>query len=384
NGQSSVFEVNNNNRLSLDSVALTNGKRFTGGAIDFRSGAHVSLSNCKLSGNTSYGGGAIYALDATLEVSDCVISDNTASSSTANGGGGYIRNSLARFSRVTFDSNLVTREAYSEGPPSGGGLFVRGGEVTIEDSTFSNNRADGNSFGGYGGALGASSSAVIKLSRTTVSDNFARNNGGGIVGRLGVRSIELTNSTVSGNSAGRSGGGIFQSGSLVLTNSTISANTAANNGGGFFLSLASLTIANSLVAGNKASSLGSELYISSAGLTNSGVNLFGTTGRNSIFGFTPAAKDITVDISSPSRLSQIISPLTNNGGFNFTHALPVGSPAIDMADSSICATTVIDNVDQRGETRDANCDIGAYELTQPASSFFVVPAKNGNTLIFEL
>ena len=54
-----------------------------------------------------------------------------------------------------------------------------------------------------------------------------------------------------------------------------------------------------------------------------------------------------------------IGSLEDNGGPTATHALLLGSPAIDGGDGSRCT-----QADQRGVVRPqrANCDIGAYEF----------------------
>ena len=86
-----------------------------------------------------------------------------------------------------------------------------------------------------------------------------------------------------------------------------------------------------------------------------------------VTGFTPGPTDIVPSVS----LAQILGPLANNGGPTQTHALVVGSPAIDAGNPNGC----LDNAgmllptDQRGFARhvDANndgtvrCDIRAYE-----------------------
>jgi hypothetical protein len=53
-----------------------------------------------------------------------------------------------------------------------------------------------------------------------------------------------------------------------------------------------------------------------------------------------------------------LGPLVDNGGPTRTHALLLGSPAIDAASTPDCPTT-----DQRGVLRPqgAACDIGSYE-----------------------
>src|SRR5205814_2005 len=58
-----------------------------------------------------------------------------------------------------------------------------------------------------------------------------------------------------------------------------------------------------------------------------------------------------------------LGPLADNGGPTLTHALLLGSAAIDAGDDAVCAADPVSGVDQRGVIRPqgAHCDIGAYE-----------------------
>jgi hypothetical protein len=62
-----------------------------------------------------------------------------------------------------------------------------------------------------------------------------------------------------------------------------------------------------------------------------------------------------------SPIDSRLGPLADNGGPTRTHALLLGSPAIDAASTPICPTT-----DQRGVLRPQGpaCDIGSYERQQ--------------------
>ena len=52
----------------------------------------------------------------------------------------------------------------------------------------------------------------------------------------------------------------------------------------------------------------------------------------------------------------MLDPLADNGGPTLTHALQPGSPAIGEAGKQSAPAT-----DQRGEDRDRNPDMGAFE-----------------------
>jgi hypothetical protein len=154
-------------------------------------------------------------------------------------------------------------------------------------------------------------------------------------------------------------------GSLTISNSTVTGNTASLGrqpvGGGVFVYGGTLTLHRSIVSGNTASSGadGREIrlskYASGAVITADDYNLFGHDGDAGIAGFTPGSTDLVPNKS----IGGILLPLADNGGGTKTHALAMGSPALDASpDDATCPTT-----DQRGNPRPRGpaCDIGAFE-----------------------
>ena len=196
---------------------------------------------------------------------------------------------------------------------------------------------------------------------------------------------QITNSTLSENTAVR-GGGIYNDATANITNSTLSGNNATNVGGGIF-NLETAIITNSIVSGNTTDDFiaGQELrnqrYIT---LSNSVIGSSALSDAQA-FGGIVAGGTVTIsetifavsDVENVP-LNQIIGPLRDNGGPTKTHAFDFGSPAIDAAKGEDCPDT-----DQRGETRDNQCDIGAFEIVEE-QSFFVVPLLNGKAVIFSL
>lgn len=74
-----------------------------------------------------------------------------------------------------------------------------------------------------------------------------------------------------------------------------------------------------------------------------------------------------------SPLDPSLETLQDNGGLTETHALHLGSPAIDAGNPAGCTNpngTPL-TMDQRGYTRpvSAACDMGAYEHQQPYGLF---------------
>ena len=84
-------------------------------------------------------------------------------------------------------------------------------------------------------------------------------------------------------------------------------------------------------------------------------NLFGHDGDAGVAGFVPGSTDIV-----PNKpFGGILLPLADNGGGTQTHALVIGSPALDASpDDATCPDT-----DQRGNPRPRGpaCDIGSFE-----------------------
>ncbi|HAU67482.1 MAG TPA: hypothetical protein DCW52_03705 [Gammaproteobacteria bacterium] len=269
----------------------------------------------------------------------------------------------------------------------GGGIYAVSSSVTL-----SNIGVSGNSSSKGGGIFAASSS--VNLSNSTVSANSASSRGGGFYAY--ESSVTLSNSTVSGNSSGSYGGGISaKESSITLSNSTVSGNSADSRGGGIFARYASsVNLSNSIVAGNNGSSA-DEIRNDASTFTTSN-NLLGDSSHNdaqAFDNFTPSSTDITATGGSAhsntqaTALLSILAPLANNGGETKTHALIIGSPAVDTGDNDVCAAAPINNLDQRGEVRPdgAACDIGAFEGSVEAEpSFFIVPLPSGKVITFNL
>ena len=182
----------------------------------------------------------------------------------------------------------------------------------------------------------------IIITKSTVADNIATEEGGGILdlddpnGRSGAL-VTLVNSTVTGNSA-ETGGGIqiHDRGSafIVITNSTVTSNSARVEGGGIRGGGHTddgphVSFTNTLVALNTAPA---------------GPDLLGTFGaRFSLIG-DGTGGDVTntngnqVGNVSPNTdpIAPGLAPLSNNGGPTRTVALLAGSPAIDAGLAEKC------------------------------------------------
>ncbi len=186
------------------------------------------------------------------------------------------------------------------------------------DSTFNGNKANGVS--GDGG--GISNIGTLIVTNTTFTNNMATDKDGGIRASDGS--------------------------TLILTNVTMNVNEASDgDGGGLYNNtLATISLINTIVANSVSGGDCSGI------ITSLGNNL---------------DSDNTCGLASPGELSgmvPLLGLLQDNGGPSFTHALHLGSPAIDTGDNTVCPAA-----DQRGVSRpldgdgdlSAICDIWAYE-----------------------
>jgi hypothetical protein len=264
--------------------------------------------------------------------------------------------------------------------------------VNISELTISNGSGTGS---GGGGII---NSGTLYLKGVTVSSNSA-NMGGGIR-NASTGTLYVINSTVSNNSTtAGAGGGIYNTGTLFVRESTISTNTANGSGGGgiwnsntFIATVYASTIANNVsqFAGGGINQAGIQLNISNTivadndSLNTSAEDLSGTYNSQDYNIFeNPATAIINGTTTNNQTGDPKLGPLTNNGGPTQTHALLLGSIALD-AGSDLALTTLngaITAVQTSIVVTDASsipAGVGYTILID--SEQVVVTAKSGNTL----
>lgn len=385
----------------------------------------VALSGMKLTGGKdSYQGGAIYLTDSTLSLTNMTLNDNkvffTQQQSPpveviGSGGAVYSNNSALTVINSLFNANHGYNSIYSAG----------NGVVSVVGSIFNGNRGTAiysasvisvvsSTFTYNGGGIGSGKNLTLDrsiitnsgqgvaaggnatITKTTINQNSVFGNGGGVANS---GSMSISDSTISNNKADGAGGGIINSGQLTVTNSTISRNTSEGAfvigigpGGGIYnTATGSLTLTNSTITKNNAYSVttgvGGGLNNASSGtvilrntiiagnsaansaqdvggsITSQGYNLIGNSTGSS--GWTS---------SDLLNRDPLLAPLGNNGGLTFTHALMLGSPAINAGNNELAvdpATNTNLQYDQRGigylrvygGAGNGIVDIGAYELS---------------------
>lgn len=312
---------------------------------------------------------------------------------TFSGGGPF----PAALSGITVSGGQATNVS-STGGASGGGIFLGGATLAIQDAVVS-----GNSAAADGGGI-ASSGGNLALRNTTVTSNAAGNNpaaarraGGGISAVGGM--LLLENSTISGNSAATEGGGIYLSGTSAdnwaLRNGTIANNTAGASGGGIAVRNAgSLTVQSSTIAANTATAAGGGIArVGAAGA----VSIISTIVANNV---SPSAPDVLGSVTAnyslirnqsgttiaggnnlPAGTDPRLGWLANNGGPTNTIALAPNSPAVNAGSNPAGLSTEQRVIYPR--VVGSAPDIGAYEVQPYASAALSdVTAVGGTSYTF--
>lgn len=385
--------------LTLDSVTIT--------------GCAVSIVGTTASGSTGpkviSKGGAIYA-KGPLTLTGCVISGNSATATTSGGditlpiGGGIFCTNTTNIQNSTISGNSVTAgptTGGTNGPYSwarAGGVYCYGAisiqNTSISDNTVTAPSTNSKSYAYSGGmTIYAGGSATSTVQNCTISGNrvscssstnlTSSAKAGGIYASCATRGILIQNCTVSGNSVSAfstgtpiSVGGGFRTGGgttlvpVTLENCTIvnnTLNTASGPGGGINNNLSStLVLISSLVAKNtrnSATPVSDDLFAQAGSLS----------GTNNLIGDGTGESDLTNGGNSnqvgttASPIDPKVGPLQNNGGPTRTHALNLGSPAIDAGINTVDVVNGPGNLttDQRGSgfPRQVGTavDIGAFE-----------------------
>ena len=320
-----------------------------GGAIYAGGLTEAVLSGCEFVNNSASNGGGILNRGSTLTIIDCRFSGNAAlgvgDGQYGNGGGVYIDG--------TNDENpggdfLMCGTAFegNVGMTHGSGMFsyfYEGSASVVRDCVFDGNRFDN---GGKGSGAMYHEAAPLTLSGTTFSNNTGGEHAGGIF--LGQKSEAfMTNCTFAGNRVSGNGAGLFNGAAVAhVTNCTFSGNDADYGPAIFKGSGATVTLQNTLFAGNTTANQYSATSCHEA-MTDLGGNL--QWPRTKASGKDDQPCTVAIEFADP-----LLQPLADNGGFSKTMALAAGSPAIGQATD--CPAT-----DQRGQSRDSPCDIGAYE-----------------------
>lgn len=388
-----VFDIIAGSTVTITNLGISGGSGSFGAGIRVDETSSLTLNESRVDGNDAtpnHGGGIGVTGNSTVTLNDSQVTNNIA----PIGAGMIATNGLININRSTIACGglaaLQSTVSISAGADiygnyasgNGGGIDASNNSVvSINQSLVDNNLAYGS-----GAGISLKNSGTVTLTGSAMYANESRNYGGGIY--VSSALARVSNSTISGNLTGIRGGGIQANngGRVTLTNTTITNNEAGVSSGGIEIFVnSSAGIRNSLIAGNSSVGVANEVYVDgSATMSISGVNLFGRLAdtSNQAFNnlFSPAAPHIvaTSNGNQPTALSRIIAPITYQGA-STSHALVAGSPAIGKARTSLCPRK-----DQRGNIREqaffvpivgtdnkiavvdmgGECDIGATEFSK--------------------
>jgi hypothetical protein len=220
----------------------------------------------------------------------------------------------------------------------GGAIYVGGGAVTLNNSTLSDNTAQGGNGGngegsagyggnGWGGAIYVNGGASATLINSTLSGNKAQGGAGG-------HSISPHGGVQGGNQGSGEGGGLFSDGTVTLTNVTLSGNSAVGalgNGGGLF-SDGTLTLTNATVSGNSAGSGGGLFNGDHGTLTLTNVTVSGNTaqGAGGVANGESRLLSGTVTLTNSIVAGNTSGPFSSNisGDYSASHSLVGGDPML--------------------------------------------------------
>jgi len=331
-GYSRSYEGGGGGLWVVDSTAnvsevtfLDNWAAVGGGLSNIR--GTVNLTNTTFISNTAFSGGGMYNQSSNTTLTHVTFISNTASLY-----GGGLRNvgGSPTLSQVDFISNTATT--------GGGGMYNSPGNPTLTDVIFR-----GNSAGQYGGGLHNWDGSPVLINVAMIG-NSANDSGGGMYNDYG--DPILINVTFSGNTASYGGGmGNAYNSNPTLSNVTFNGNSATVSGGGLYnlsYSPSNIQVQNSLLWGNNAPE-GAQLF-------NVGDTLTVTVAHSVVQGGYISGTNI---ISG----NPLLGTLGSYGGETQTIPLLPGSPAIDAGDPAYCSL----GHDQRGVGYTGACDIGAFD-----------------------
>lgn len=355
-------------------------------------GFNIKISHLRIADgfvlNIVRGGSAILIETDSLnmELSDCIVEDNTYRSNT-NGGGGIVS---VFTSNPALDYNLqINRCSFLNNSSEntsfviGSGVLLSNGnlDLQVRDSLFKDNTIESLSSNGNGSVFFFSSrSDNVSFTNTTFDSNTSRGTSssiGGAVGGGGIgNTFSCTNCTFYNNRAECTntgclafGGAIGDGGGTPDTTEfyscnfcTFKSNETVCDGGSCVIEsdtvgnggFADMEFSNSIFYADNPEDSCANFGLGS--VTSLGYNI---DNGNTCAGSGPGDKPFTDPDLSPLGLQ-------DNGGPTPTIALLGTSPAIDMADPA-CPPP---GTDQRGVTRPqmTSCDVGAYEfnvITRP-------------------
>ena len=263
----------------------------SGGGVAVDKGGSFTMNGGTISDNSTNGnGGGVSILDGDMVMNGGTISNNNA----ANGGGIYVgEDGKLVINGGTIDGNKTAgsdtsndeeNDRKTKTPTFGGGVYIVGGDFTLNGGTISNNQSikgggvavDNGTFNMNGGTIDNNYVDDKTWNKATYISPNGQGGGVYVIGKDGK--FTLIGGTISNNTAGE-GGGVFiaddekgNRGSMEMNGGKVTGNTAnIGEGGGIYVQGDATIVAGEIsnnVTNSKEDLGGGALYIEHSGKVN--------------------------------------------------------------------------------------------------------------------
>ncbi len=246
-------------RTTLKGGLISENLALQGGGIYVDKGS-ITIYDTKITSNSAkISGGGIYN-NGNLILKGGLISENKTIFDVADGGG--ITNT-PEGTIVIEAGNIINNSTNT------GGGIQNSGTLTIKGGKISNNTAKigGGIYNsrGMNGSIVTAPGTIIMEDGEISANTTTRNGGGGIYSRGGI--ITIKKGSIINNKAAHGGGGIYvQAGNAILQDALITGNVAVGGAGLFNDDWATLTLDGARIYGNKAEIVGGGIYNTDATL----------------------------------------------------------------------------------------------------------------------
>ncbi|MFD1016549.1 choice-of-anchor Q domain-containing protein [Winogradskyella rapida] len=249
----------------------------------------MTVSGTAITGNSAVGdatgGGGIFNNGGTVNINNTtILSENIAMGATPGGRGGAIFNStdgiLNLAEGLAITGNYASRAGGAIEDNSNGTLILSG--VTLTGNSAGVAIGLGNTIApnpGNGGAVHLSGTTNATISNfSTISNNYAAQEGGGLWNNMGVMNVSTTfldGNIASGDAADDGGGAIFNNGGTLIVGNAASiinniADGVAGSGGAILSTNGAVTITDAVLAFNQSNRAGGAIEIIDGSIEFSG------------------------------------------------------------------------------------------------------------------
>jgi hypothetical protein len=313
------------------------GQDVSGGAINGQGIGTLVIMGSVFSGNSGSNGGAVGTQAENVTIVNTTFSDNTASGTDGNPGNGGDGGALS-FDGADVSLTLCGDIFTGNHANAQGGALFRVA-YTDEPVTIDRCSFEGNSVDMTNGLAGGLylENVTIQMTGTTIANNSANYGGGFWIGQSAI--ANLVNVTIANNTANMGGGVWFAN---QVTGTFLNCTVVGNQGDGLFSGDSGVKLQNSIFANNPAGTLDGATNCQKQHGGGGGPDIQYPSGGGALCTSAVTVADPMLDI------------LQDNGGPTKTIAVASGSPAIGQGTN--CPAT-----DQRGHARASACTLGAYE-----------------------